>query len=67
MLLSGVASIKTPAGGACGPLRHIDRRQMHLSLVFMPIILMKFPLHCGGDLHLKSHFYEGQGNLFLEG
>lgn len=70
MLLSGVPCIKTAARGAapaCGPQRRIDRRQMHLSLVFMPIILIKFPLHCGGDLHLKSHFYEGQGNLFLEG
>ena len=47
--------------------RLIDSRQTHLSLVFMPKILMKFSLHCRGNLHLKSHFYEGQDNLFLEG
>lgn len=47
--------------------RLIDSRQTHLSLVFMHEILMKFSVHCRGDLHLKSHFYEGQDNLFLEG
>lgn len=47
--------------------RLIDSRQMHLSLVFMPKILMKFCLYRRGDLHLKSHFHEGQDNLFLEG
>lgn len=51
----------------CSRRRRIDCMQMHLSLVFLPMLLMKFPHHCGGDLHLKSHFYEGQGNLFLGG
>lgn len=45
---------------------YIDSRQTHLSLVFMPKILMMFSLCCRSDLHLKSHFYEGQDNLFLE-
>lgn len=69
MLLSYVTcrSRTSSTGPMCGPQGRIDYRQMHLSLVFMPMILMKLPLHCGGDLHLKSHFYEGQGNLFLEG
>lgn len=70
MLLSCVSCIKTldrKTAPTRSPQRRIDCRQMHLSLVFMPMILMKVSLHCGGDLHLKSHFYEGQGNLFLEG
>lgn len=45
-------------------LRLIDSGKTHSSLVFMPKVLMKFSLHCSGDLHLKSHFYEGQDNLF---
>lgn len=47
-------------------LRLIDSGKTHSSLVFMPKVLMKFSLNCSGDLHLKSHFYEGQDNLFLD-
>lgn len=45
MLLSGVPAERRRLGEApaWGPQRRIDRRQMHLSLAFMPIILMKFP------------------------
>lgn len=47
-------------------LRLIDSGKTHSSLVFMPKVLMKFSLNCSGDLHLKSHFYEGQDHLFLD-